>query len=314
MFPENKKRSQELIKILKKEGFLRQEIGVAVIDFKKASPEIFGYNINNFFYPASVFKIFVGAEILDRIENGEFSLDQKIKIISFPDQKNKIFPTLSKVDLQERKEASLDELLLLMLAKSDNLATNLLVELIGFGTLGKEIIQKYKWSGSGLTDFFRNRIKENRKFRYTETTKLSPRHTAEFFYLVEKEGLVSVFVSKKLKEYMSEWTSSPILNYSPYYKKGGYMENNLYIPGHGFHYKKTGFALDYAIVGFLRLVKTIVTEGWAFRCWVNDSGVVKGEKSNYVLSIFTFNKQISPFKKFKIEKLEKVIYDFMEGN
>ena len=159
MFPENKKRSQELIKILKKEGFLRQEIGVAVIDFKKASPEIFGYNINNFFYPASVFKIFVGAEILDRIENGEFSLDQKIKIISFPDQKNKIFPTLSKVDLQERKEASLDELLLLMLAKSDNLATNLLVELIGFGTLGKEIIQKYKWSGSGLTDFFRNRIR-----------------------------------------------------------------------------------------------------------------------------------------------------------
>lgn len=314
MFPEDKTKSQKISKLLTENGFTKNEIGVAIIDLKESEPKIFGYNMDNFFYPASVFKIFIGAEILSRIENGEFSLEQKIKIISFSDEKNKIFPVLSKIDLQEREYASLDELLLLMLAKSDNLATNLLVELIGFESLGKEIIQKYNWEGSGLTDFFRNRIKENKKFRYTETTKLSPRHTAEFFYLVEKEGLISVFVSKKLKEYMSKWTSFPVLKYSPYYKKSGYMENNLYIPGHGFHFKKTGFALDYAIVGFFRLIKTILMEGWAFRCWINDSGVVKGEKSNYVISIFTFNKQISPFKKFKIEKLEKVIYYFMEGN
>ncbi len=105
-----------------------------------------------------------------------------------------------------------------------------------------------------------------------------------------------------------------IFDYISYFCKGGYLENNLYLPFYREYYKKAGFALDYAVMGIFRLIKNIVTRGWAFICWVNDAGVVRGEKSHYVISVFSVNKQINPYKKFPIKKLAKVIHDFMEKN
>lgn len=320
MLQEDKNRSQKFSKTLAENGFTKNEIGIAIIDLKEPEPKIFGYNMEHFMYPASVYKIFIGAEVLHRIEIGDFSLEQIVEIKSpnDVDKDTKLFPGDTRNLLNAGDKITVDYLLDLMLTRSDNTASNVLIDLVGRENITKNIIHKYNWNGSEVTRKFLDRIKEDKPFRYSETTKTCARHIAEFFYLVEKDKLISPFVSQKLKEYMLQWNRQgrkglSISDYVSYYRKGGYLENNLYLPFYREYYKKAGFALDYAAIGIFRLIKTIFTKGWAFIRWVNDAGVAKGEKSHYVISVFSVNKQINPYKKFPMEKLAKLIFDFMEN-
>lgn len=319
MFIEDKNRSQKFCKILIENGFTKNEIGIAIIDLNEPEPRIFGYNMEHFIYPASVYKIFIGAEVLRQIEIGKFSLNQKIEIKSpnDVDKDARIFPGDNRNLLKSGDIVTIDYLLDLMLTRSDNTASNSLIDLVGRESITENIIHKYNWHGSEVTRKFLDRIKEDKLYRFSETTKTCARHVTEFFYLVEKGQLISSFVSVKLKEYMLRWNRGGreglhLSNFISYYRKGGYLENNLYLPFYREYYKKAGFALDYAAIGIFRLIKNIVTKGWAFIRWVNDAGVVKGEKSHYVVSVFTVNKRINPYKKFPMKDLSKLIYDFME--
>ncbi|MCX6752985.1 MAG: class A beta-lactamase-related serine hydrolase [Candidatus Nomurabacteria bacterium] len=319
MFPEDKNRSEKFNKLLTENGFTKSEIGIAIIDLNQPEIKIFGYNVEHFIYPASIYKIFIGAEVLRRIEIGEFSFEQIVEIKSpnDVDKDARIFPGDSRGLLKSGDKVSIDYLLDLMLTRSDNTASNVLIDLVGRENITKNIIHRYNWQGSEVTRKFLDRIKEDKPYRYSETTMTCARHVAEFFYLVEKEELISIFVSKKLKEYMLRWSKEgrkglAIKDYVSYYRKGGYLENNLYLPLYSSYYKKAGFALDYAAKGIFQLLKTLLIKGWAFIRWVNDAGVVKGKKSYYIVSFFSVNKQINPYKKFRTEKLAKLIYDFME--
>lgn len=320
MFPEHKERSERFSKLLADNGLTKQEIGIAIIDLNESEPKIFGHHFDQFIYPASVYKIFIGAEVLRRIESGDFSLEQVVEIKSpnDVDKDAKLFPGDTRNLLKVEDKVTIDYLLDLMITRSDNTASNVLIDLVGRENISQNIIQKYNWHGSEVTRKFLDRIKEDKPYRYSETTKTCARHVAEFFYLVEKDKLISPFVSQKLKEYMLRWSREgrkglSISEYVSYYRKGGYLENNLYLPFYREYYKKAGFALDYAAIGIFHLLKTIFTKGWAFIRWVNDAGVVKGEKSHYVVSVFTVNKQINPYKKFPMEKLAKLVFDFMEN-
>ena len=91
------------------------------------------------------------------------------------------------------------------------------------------------------------------------------------------------------------------------YRKGGYLENNLYTNFYG----KNGFGFDY-IRGFLSLTKSILTKGWAFICWQNDIAVITGKNSHYAISVFSVTKSLNPRKRFPMKKLAQVVYDFME--
>ncbi len=207
MFPEDKDRSQKFFKILTENGFIKNEIGIAIIDLNEPTPTIFGYNLEYFLYPASVYKIFVGAEVLRQIEIGDFSLDQivEIKPPNDLDKDARIFPGDTRKILNVGERVSFDYLLDLMLTRSDNTASNVLIDLVGRENITKNIIHKHNWNGSEVTRKFLDRIKEDKPFRYSETTKTCARHVAEFFYLVEKDKLISSFVSQKLKEYMLRW-------------------------------------------------------------------------------------------------------------
>ena len=287
---------------------------------KEPEPKIFGYNFEHFIYPASVYKVFIGAEALRRIESGDFSLEQVIEV-KYPndvDKDAKIFPGDNRNLLKSGDRVTIDYLLDLMFTRSDNTASNCLIDLVERESITKNIIYKYNWQGSEVTRKFLDRTKEDKPYRYSDTTMTCARHVAEFFYLVEKEELVSPWVSKNLKEYMLRWNTGgrkglSLSDYISYYRKGGYLENNLYLPFYREYYKKAGFALDYAAIGVFRLIKTIVTKGWAFIRWVNDAGVVTGKNSHYVISFFSVNKQINPYKKFNSEKLAKLIFEFMEN-
>lgn len=319
MFPEDKERSQKFIDTLNEFGFTKKDIGIAIIDLKEKEPKIFGYNFDKFIYPASVYKIFIGAEVLRKIDIEEFSLDQiiEIKAPNDVDKDISLFPGDTRKLLKSGEKFSINYLLDLMLSRSDNTASNVLIDLVGRENINKNIIQKYNWNGSEVTRKFLGREKEEEKYRYSESTKTCARHVAEFFYLVEKNELISPFVSNKLKEYMLGWNKHgkqglSLSEYTSYFRKGGYLENSFYLPLSLEHYRKTGFALDYAVSGIFKLIKNIFTKGWAFIRWVNDAGVIRGKNSHYVVSVFTISKQINPYKQFPMEKLARLIFNFMK--
>jgi hypothetical protein len=303
MFLEDKNRSQKFSKILTDNGFTRNEISVAIIDLNQTEPKIFGYNFDHFIYPASVYKIFIGAEMLHRIEIGDFALNQIVEI-KLPNDLGKdarIFPGDKRKILNVGDKVSIDYLLDLMLTRSDNTASNTLIDLVGRENITENIIHKYNWHGSEVTRKFLDRLKEDKSYQFSTTTLSCARHLVEFFYLVETGRLISPFVSGKLKEYMFRvnrtgkrglWLEGV---YQEYYNKGGWLETNLY---------------KYNI---LSVLKTILKKGWAIIRWSNDVGVVKGEKSKYVVALLSVNKSILPNNYFPTQKLAKIVYDFMEG-
>lgn len=316
---EDVQKSERLKSLLEQNGFLKNEMGIAVIDLKQSNQKIFGYNMDHFMYPASVYKIFIGAEMLRQIEVGNFSLDQKI-IVKSPndvDKDSKIFPGDPRELLHARDSVTVDYLLDLMLTRSDNSASNCLIDLVTRESITENIIHRYGWNGSEVTRKFLDRIKENKKYRYSETTKICARHAAEFMYMVEQGTMISQFVSDKLKDYMTRWNRGGrqglvISEYLFVYRKGGYLENNLYQNIYK-EFTKFRFGLDY-VTGIFHLVKTIITKGWAFICWSNDVAVVTGENTHYIISVFTLVKSIDPRKRFPMKKLAKTVHQFMEDN
>jgi tRNA U55 pseudouridine synthase TruB len=302
MFPEDIARSAQLKKVLDTHGFTRGEMAVAIIDLRESEPKIFGYNMEHFIYPASVYKIFIGAEMLRRIEVGDFSLEQKVTIKSpnDVDKDARIFPGDTRKLLSIGEEVTIDQLLDLMLTRSDNTASNTLIDLVGRENITENIIHAYQWHGSEVTRKFLDRIKEDKPYQFSSTTLTCASHLAEFFYLVEKEKLISPLVSQRLKEYMSRfnrhgkqglWLKNV---YREYYCKGGWLETNLYKHS------------------FLSVCKAVLKKGWAVIRWSNDVGVVTGEKSHYVVALLTVNKSISPTSFFPMQRFAQVLYDFME--
>ncbi len=340
---ENQNRSDDIKNLLKANGFLKYEMGVAIIDLSHRqparnaismaggdfweSPDIFGYNMDHFIYPASVYKIFIGAEVLRRIEIGDFSLGQIVEIVSPNDvdkrsifslkkivskellgrshnnfSAKKIFPGDTRKLLNVGDKVSIDYLLDLMLTRSDNTASNTLIDLVGRESITEHIIYKNGWQGSEVTRKFLDRIKEDKPYRYSETTMSNARHLAEFFYLVEKEQLVSPFVSQKLKEYMLHFSRTGKQGlwrkdlYKRYYCKGGWLETNLWKHNP------------------LSLLKSLIKRKWGVIQWSNDAGVITGENSHYVVVVMSVNKKVFPNQPFPMQKLGKIIFEYMEGH
>lgn len=299
---ENKTRGLELQNLFK-ELISKYEMSFAVIDLNDPSPKIFGYNLDHFIYPASMYKVFIGAEVLRRIEIGDFSLDQKV-VIKSPndvDKDARIFPGDTRNLLNSGDEVNIDHLLDLMLTRSDNTASNCLIDLVGRESITENIIYKNGWQGSEVTRKFLDRIKEDKPYQFSSTTMSCARHFAEYFYLVEMNKLVSPFVSEKLKEYMLRFNRHGKQGayipdkYDSYYCKGGWFETNLYKHN------------------ILSLFKAVFKKGWAIIRWSNDSGVVTlptGEK--YVVVVFSITKTILPWKYFPIQHFAKKIAEYMK--
>jgi beta-lactamase class A len=313
-FIENKKRSQAIAHIVKQHSFDKKvsELSIAIIDLKNNPTEIFGINLDSFLYPASVFKIFIGAEVLRQVEAGKYSLGEKLIIkqaINVPTLSN-LYPDPRSL-LKTGESVSIDHLLKLMLADSDNTASNCLLELAGAESITKHVIAAHAWIATGITDEFLSNLKQSKASRYVETTKTCARDVAEFFALVEEERLISLFVSRKLKEYMLQYNHASKHGYTIpdfiQYRKGGYMETNLYTS----FYRKSGFGFD-SVKGFGSLIKNIFTKGWAFLRYMHDAGVVEGKNSKYVVVVFTLSKQLNPRKYFHMDELAKVIFEYME--
>lgn len=251
--PENRSRSSELEKLVLDSHFNKElnQLAVAIIDLKNPTLQIFGINLDLFMYPASVYKVFIGAEVLRQAEAGVRLLNEEV-VVQSPndvDKDARLFPDTRPL-LKTGDRVTVDYLLDLMLTRSDNTASNCLIDLVGRENISKNIIDAYGWQGSEVTRKFLDRVREERQYRYNESTKSCVRHVAEFFYLVHGLG---------------------------------------------------------------KLVGTILTKGWAFIRHMHDAGVVEGKNSKYVVVVFTLSKQLNPRKYFQMDRLGKVIFEYMEN-
>lgn len=307
-------RSKEIENLIRSKKLTKDlnQFAIALVDLKEKGPKIFGVNLDLWMYPASVYKVFIGAEVLRQVEQQKYNLKDLVEIKSpnDVDKDARLFPDTRPL-LKSGDEVSIEYLLELMLGRSDNTASNCLIDIIGRESISKNIIQPNGWFGSEVTRKFIDRAKEDKPYRYVESTKTCVRHVAEFFYKVDKGELISPFVSSKLKEYMLKWETKrqgfSIPEYITYYRKGGYLETNLYTS----FYRKSGFGFD-MVRGLGSLIKTILTKGWAFLRYMHDAGVVEGNNSRYVVVVFTLSKQLNPRKYFHMDKLAKEVFDYME--
>jgi len=295
---QNQQFEKELFDKIIKKYQNKFEFSICIIDLIPDNPCIFGYSIDKFIYPASCYKIFIGAEILRQIEKGNFSLETIVEVKSpnDVDKDSRIFPNDTRPLLKSGDKVSIEYLLNLMLTRSDNTASNCLIDFVSRESVTENIIQKYNWQGSGITRKFLNRTKEKQKYRFSEITMSCARHLVECFYLIETQQLVSPWVSKKLLDFGKERDQEKLNKerYKYIYGKGGWLEINLW---------------KYSL---LSVCKSILQKQWAVIRWHNNAYVAKSENAHYTCAIMSISKSIFQWKKFPMEKVETEILDFME--
>ncbi|MEQ1500307.1 MAG: serine hydrolase [Parcubacteria group bacterium] len=302
---ENKELSQKIIKIIETLRPKPAQISFAVINLKTSEPEISGFNMNEFIYPASVYKIFIGAEILRKVYQKELNLSDIIEIKS-PNEVDKdirLFPKSTKKDqrplLKAGDKVTIDYLLDLVFSRSDNTASNTLMDIAGREDINNHIILPNGWSGSDVTRKFIDRLKEEKEYRVSKITVSNARHLAEFFYKVEKGELVNNWVSDKLKSYMHNWNRGGreglyIPVFVDYYRKGGWLEINGYK------------------INLWSAVKNVWKKGYAVNKWTNDAGVVTGKNSHYVVVLLSLTKSPFPWTNFPLKSFSKAVHSLME--
>jgi len=304
---ENLDLSQKIQKIIESFHPKPDEISVAVVDLKQSEVQIAGYNLDHFIYPASIYKVFVSAEILRQIDVGERKLEDTVEIVlvNEVDTDNpRFFPKSTHKDyrplLKTGDKVTLDYLLDLMLTRSDNTAANVLIDIADRENINKHIILKNGWSGSDVTRKFLDRLKEEEEYRISKITVSNARHLAELFYKIETGELVSPCVSRQLKTYLLRWNRDRrsglnLPEFKSYYRKGGWLQIN-------------GYKWN-----VWRGIKASFSKGYAVIKYSGDVGVVEGHNSHYVVAVLSILKTKWPWQNFPLKKLSKEIYALMES-
>ncbi|MBU6430929.1 MAG: serine hydrolase [Patescibacteria group bacterium] len=265
------------------------KVSIAIIDLSGKKPIMGGCDMNEFIYPASLYKIYVAAEVLRQVENKTINLNKKITIskINAVD-KIKQMPYDREKLLKAGDKENIGRLLKLMLSRSDNTAANCLIDLVGRENINKNIIKKYHWQRSEITRKFIPRKFEKKKWRKSPITQTCARHIAEFLFLVEKGKMLSKTASRNLKKFLSVGKhfednniGAGLPKSAKFYRKGGWFESRL----------KDGSILKFN----------------------SDAGIVEDGNVKYIIAILTSLKAKSHKKTFPMKKLSKAIYDFISG-
>jgi beta-lactamase class A len=227
-----------------------EQISLVVIDLNTKIPSFGGVNPDNFIYPASVYKMYVAAEILDQISRGQYTLDSLL-IVKSPNDVDKFKEIRSdpRPLLKSNDTVSVNYLLDLMITRSDNSAANCLIDLAKRENINA-LIHEYHWDGSEVTRKFLSRKHEDPGYEIIRGTETCALHAADFMYLINENKLVNAWVSMQLKSYLARQLDNT--KYS-----SGLPENTMF-------YHKTGW----------------------FSFWTNDVGIVDDGEVQYILACF----------------------------
>ncbi|MBZ0200014.1 MAG: class A beta-lactamase-related serine hydrolase, partial [Ignavibacteriaceae bacterium] len=204
-----------------------EKISFAVIDLNQSEPVLSGYNYTNFIYPASVYKMYVAAEVLHQISEGKHKLSEPFVVHTPNDvDKSKEISFDPRPLLNDGDTVTINYLLDLMITRSDNSAANCLIDIATRPAINKMIEENY-WQGSEVTRKFLSRKFEDPDYKKIKGTETSALHAADFMYKIEKNELINPWVSMQLKVLLGRQldkskAAQGLPNYAMYYNKTGW--------------------------------------------------------------------------------------------
>lgn len=252
-----------------------EQISFAVIDLTGEQPKLGGVNYENFIYPASVYKMYVAAEILNQVFQGKYSLYQSY-IAKEPNvvDRSKQIDNDPRALLKDGDTVTINYLLDLMITRSDNSSANCLIDIARRRNIDS-LIHSYGWHGSEVTRKFLKRKFEDpgyEKIRGTETCAL---HAADFMYKIYSNTLVNPWVSLQMKTLIGRQLDKSKLATG--------------LPKTAMFYHKTGW----------------------FAFWTNDVGIVDDGKVKYIIACFIPLEEELALPKFKV--LSEKVYELMKS-
>lgn len=227
-----------------------EQISLAVVDLTSGPPQFAGVHADNFIYPASVYKMYVAAEILHQISLGKIALDSTI-VVTFPNvvDKTKEISHDPRPLLQHGDTVTVNYLLDLMITRSDNSAANCLIDIAKRPRINT-MLQSYGWYGSEVTRKFLSRKYEDPGYAEIRGTETCALHAADFLYRIQTNQLINPWVSMQMKVLLGRQ-----LDKSKF--AGGLPKNSMY-------YHKTGW----------------------FSYWTHDVGIVDDGQICYIVVCF----------------------------
>jgi beta-lactamase class A len=256
---ENKKFSKELEGLIGQAGLdssyevgekSPERVSFAVIDFTRRAV-LGGVNMDNFIYPASVYKMYVAMEVLRQVSHGDYSL-ARVYVVNTPNDvdRNREISFDPRPLLRSGDTVNVNYLLDLMITRSDNSAANCLIDIAGRKNINKTIAEN-GWQGSEVTRKFLKRSLEDPGYDTIRGTQTNARHAAEFMYKVATNELINPWVSLQMKALLARQLDKTKLAQG--------------LPGSAMFSHKTGW--------------------WSF--YTHDVGIVEDGKIKYVLALFT---------------------------
>lgn len=252
-----------------------EQISFAVIDLSKKKPRFAGVNFDNFIYPASVYKVYVAAEVLNQASQNRFNLNDSY-IVRSPNDVDRV-KELSfdpRPLLRDGDTVTYNYLLDLMITRSDNSASNCMIDIAQRSNINK-IIEYYNWQGSEVTRKFLGRQFEDHEYKEAPGTMTSALHAADFMYKVQTNQLINPWVSMEMKALLGRQLDKSKLAAG--------------LPDHVMYYHKTGWWAD----------------------WTNDVGIVDDGEIQYIIACFVPLKE--DLAGLKMHELSKRIYELMKA-
>lgn len=228
-----------------------EQVSFAVIDMTGDVPVFGGVNPDNFIYPASVYKMYVAAEVLRQVHEGEYDLDSEVVVAEHNAvDRSKEIASDPRPLLAGGDTITVGYGLDLMITRSDNSASNVMIDQATRPRIDS-LMHRYGWRGSEVTRKYLPRSVEDPGYADIRGTETSARHAAEFLYRAATGTLVNPWVSQQLMTYL-----------------GRQLDVSKVRPGlprNAMHYHKTGW--------------------WSF--WTHDAGYVDDGEVRYVIALFT---------------------------
>ena len=228
-----------------------EQISFAVIDLSSKDPVIGGVNMNNFIYPASVYKMYVAMEILKQVSDRKYSLFKSYVVTSPNDvDRSSEISWDPRPLLRAGDTVTIDYLLDLMITRSDNSAANCLIDVAGRENINKTM-REFGWQGSEVTRKYLSRKLEDPGYDTIASTATNALHSAKFMYRIFSNQLVNPWVSQQMKVLLGRQLDTTKLSTG--------------LPPGATFYHKSGW--------------------WSF--FTHDVGIVDDGKVKYIIVLFT---------------------------
>ena len=171
-------------KILEIIGERIDDVGIIVKDLN-SDKWILRLNESKVFQSASIIKIPIMIEVLRQVEIGKLKLDKKIAI----NEKDKVdFSIISELSVAEY---SILDLIRLMIIISDNTATNLLIDLVGYDSV-RDLMSSLKFKDTKL----KRKMMDFKAIEEGRTNTTSPIEMADMIEMIYKNEILNEEYSK----------------------------------------------------------------------------------------------------------------------